>query len=47
MDFDEELYLAMKILGMSEEEFWQTSPITFNNLLEIHLEMERMKRHGK
>lgn len=37
------MYFAMKYLGMSENEFWETSPLTFDRLLEIHAELERSK----
>ena len=43
MNFEENLYFALKILNMTEEEFWNMSPFLFDELLSIHLRIERSK----
>jgi hypothetical protein len=37
------MYFAKTMLNSSEDEFWNMSPITYNNLLDIHVEMEKAK----
>ena len=47
IDFTMNLYLALTQLNLSEDDFWHMSPITFDELLETHVEFERSKiEHG-